>query len=418
MHAPQARTALFLGISLASLLPALPATEVSTAPVAVAQEAASMLAPIPDASKATPDVASIDRTRILKTADAALTLEPISITSFKAPASPAGPHDYYSNGDYWWPDPSKPDGLPYIQKDGQTNPSNFSEHRMALRRLRDAVAALGAAYRITGKDKYAAKAAALLKVFFLDPSTRMNPNLQHAQTVPGAFPDGRGIGIIDTLHLIEIPVAVAAMQKSPAFPTETMNGLKQWFQDYLDWMITSKNGKDEAVAKNNHSVAFWLQAAVFAAFTGDQPRLDECRREFKEVFLPKQMAPDGSFPLELKRTKPYAYSIFQLDNMTTLCRVLSTPSENLWTFELPDGRGIRKAVAYLEPYLADKSNWPLKPDVMAWEGWPSRQSALLFAGVAYNEPKYLALWEKLRPDPSNEEVQRNIAITQPILWVD
>ena len=183
-------------------------------------------------------------------------------------------------------------------------------------------------------------------------------------------------------------------------------------------MITSKNGKEEAAAKNNHSVAFWLQAAVFASFTGDESRLEECRKKFKEVFLPNQMAPDGSFPLELKRTKPYAYSIFQLDNMTTLCRVLSTPQENLWNFELPDGRSIRKAVAYLEPYLADKTSWPLKPDVMAWEGWPTRQSSLLFAGIAYNEPKYLDLWMKLHPDPNNEEIQRNIAITQPILWLD
>ena len=404
------------------MFPTVDATEATTAPVS-APEATStqtnqLLTPIPNNSKAMPDLASIDRQRILKAADAAMSLSPISITQFKASASPAGPHDYYSNGDYWWPDPTKPDGLPYIQKDGQTNPSNFSEHRMALRRLRDAVAALGAAYKITGDDKYAAKAASLIQVFFLDPETRMNPNLQHAQTVAGAFPNGRGIGIIDTLHLIEIPVAVASMQKSPSFPSETVKGLKKWFQDYLEWMITSKNGKEEAAAKNNHSVAFWLQAAVFASFTGDESRLEECRKKFKEVFLPNQMAPDGSFPLELKRTKPYAYSIFQLDNMTTLCRVLSTPQENLWNFELPDGRSIRKAVAYLEPYLADKTSWPLKPDVMAWEGWPTRQSSLLFAGIAYNEPKYLDLWMKLHPDPNNEEIQRNIAITQPILWLD
>jgi len=364
-----------------------------------------------------PDIAAIDRNRILKAADAALALPPISITQHKAKASPAGPNEYYSNGDYWWPDPNKPDGLPYVQRDGQTNPENFNEHRMALRQLRDAVAALGAAYRITGNEKYAAKSAELLKAFFLDPGTRMSPNLQHAQTVPGAFPDGRGIGIIDTLHLIEVPVAVGAMQKSPSFTPEINAGLKKWFQDYLDWMITSKNGKDEAAAKNNHSVAYWLQAAVFATFTGDQTRLAECRRQFKEVFLPNQMAPDGGFPLELKRTKPYAYSIFQLDNMTTLCRVLSSPGEDVWNFQLPDGRCIAKGVAYLQPYLADKSKWPLKPDVQAWEGWPTRQSSLLFAGIALNRPEYLELWKKLKPDPKDEEIQRNIAITQPVLWI-
>lgn len=130
------------------------------------------------------------------------------------------------------------------------------------------------------------------------------------------------------------------------------------------------------------------------------------------------MAADGSFPAELKRTKPYAYSIFQLDNMTTLCQVLSTPEDNLWKFELPDGRNIHKAVAYLYPFLADKSKWPLKPDVMAWDGWPARQSSLLFAGLAFDEPSYLDLWKKLPPDPADEEVQRNLAITQPVLWVN
>lgn len=370
-------------------------------------------------SAATPvriDVAAIDRERTLKAAKAALTLPAITITKHRARLSQGGPNDFYSNGDYWWPDPTKSDGLPYLQRDGQTNPENFNHHRLAIRQLRDAVAALGAAYKIKGEDRYAAQAAELLRVFFLDPATRMNPQLNYAQAIPGVSP-GRGIGIIDTLHLIEVPPAIDAMRKSPAFPAESIVGLQDWFRDYTEWMITSKNGKEEAATKNNHAVAFWLQVAVFARFTGDEARLTECRRQFKEVFVPDQMAADGSFPLELKRTKPYAYSIFQLDNMTTLCQVLSTPGGNLWKFELPDGRGIRKAEAYLFPFLADKSKWPLKPDVQSWEGWPARQSSLLFAGLALDSPKYLELWQKLKPDPTDDEVLRNIAITQPVLWI-
>ena len=141
-----------------------------------------------------------------------------------------GPNDFYSNGDYWWPDPTKTDGLPYIQRDGQTNPENFNQHRLAVRQLRDAVAALGAAYKLTAEDRYAAKAAELLRVFFLDPATRMNPHLNYAQAIPGVS-SGRGIGIIDTLHLIEIPPAIEAIQTSAAFPKETHAALKQWFGD-------------------------------------------------------------------------------------------------------------------------------------------------------------------------------------------
>ena len=380
---------------------------------AVSHERLQLLYP---SSKLRVDVIAIDRERILKSADAALEMPPITITTYHARFSEGGPNDFYSNGDYWWPDPTKTNGLPFIQRDGQTNPQNFNQHRSAVRQLRDAVAALGAAYQITGEDRYAGKAAELLRVFFLDSATRMNPHLQYAQAVPGRSP-GRSTGIIDTLHLIEVPVAVEAIKKSRAFPTETLVGLKKWFGDYLDWMLTSKNGHEEAAAKNNHAVAFWLQVAVFARFTGDEARLAECRRQFKEVFVPNQMALDGSFPAELKRTKPYGYSIFQLDNMTTFCQVLTTPADNLWLFELPDGRGICKAVSYLQPFLADKSKWPLKPDLQAWDSWPARQPFLLFAGFAFNESKYLGLWQKLPPDPADEEVRRNIAITQPVLWI-
>jgi hypothetical protein len=362
------------------------------------------------------DVGAIDRERILKAAAAALTMEPVAISKFTAKLSEGGPNDFYSNGDYWWPDPAKSDGLPYIQRDGESNPGNFVEHRLAMRELRDAVAALGAAYKITGEDRYVVKAVELLRVFFLDPKTRMNPHLKYAQAIPGRSP-GRGTGIIDALHLVEVPVAVEAMQSSPAFPPEVLAGLKQWFRDMAEWMTTSKNGREEAAAKNNHAVAYFLQLAVFARFIGDEAKLTECRRQFKEVFVSAQMAPDGSFPAELRRTKPYGYSIFQLDNMTALCQALSREGDDLWAFRLPDGRGIGRAMEYLYPYLADKSKWPKKPDVQAWESWPARQPCLLFAGLALGESKYVDLWKRLSPDPTDAEVRRNIAITQPLLWL-
>ncbi len=362
------------------------------------------------------NVAAIDRDRILKEADEALAASPVTISSSRAKLSEGGPNDYYSNGDYWWPDPSKPGGLPYIQRDGQSNPDNFKDHRVAMRKMRDAVAALGAAYKLTGDYRYAAKAVEFLHVFYLDEPTRMNPNFQFAQAVPGRSP-GRGTGIIDGLHLVEVPPSIEAMENSAAFPPDVLSGLKDWFGAMARWMETSKNGREEAAAKNNHAVAFYLQLAVFSQFAGDQARLEDCRRQFKTVFVPDQMAPDGSFPRELARTKPYGYSIFQLDNMAALCQVLSQPDDNLWTFTLPDGRGMSKAMNFLYPFLADKSKWPRQPDVQAWNDWPSRQPSLLLAGLALGETKWAGLWKKLTPESSNEEVRRNIAITQPLLWL-
>ena len=407
---------LYNGLARISLRLASGKTVVSVASAGLETQFLNVTNTATAVAELTLDVAAIDRERILKAARAALGIEPLTITKFRAPLSEGGPNDFYSNGDYWWPDPTKPNGLPYIERDGESNPDNFSQHRLAMRDLRDAVAALAAAYKVTGDDRYVTKAVELLRVFFLDPRTRMNPHLKYAQAIPGRTP-GRGIGIIDALHLIEVPLAIEAMQQSPAFPPEVLAGLKQWFGELAEWMVTSKNGREEAATRNNHTVAFHLQLAVYAGFTGDEAKLSECRRQFKEVFVPNQMAVDGSFPAELKRTKPYGYSIFQLDNMATLCQVLSSDRDDLWTFELADGRGIRKAMAYLYPFLADKSKWPLKPDVQAWADWPSRQPGLLFAGLALGQQPYLDLWRNLPPDSTNAEVRRNIAITQPLLWI-
>jgi len=369
----------------------------------------------PAASKVEVNVGEHDRVRILKLADEALIQKPLTITSDLAKYTTGGSNDFYSNGDYWWPDPSKPDGVPYINRDGETNPNNFVAHRIAMRTTKDAVAALAAAYKITGDDKYVVKAAELLKVFFIDPATKMNPHLAFAQAVPGRT-QGSKSGVIDGLHLVEIPVAIKTLEKSKAFDPELSKGLHAWFGEMKQWLLTHKNGIDEGESTNNHAVAYFLQVAVLSDFVGDKETLAKCRTKFKDVFINVQMATDGSFPRETARTKPYAYSIFQLDNMVTLCKVLSTPEENLWNYEGPEGRSIKKAVAWLYPYLADKSTWPRKPDVMAWDGWPSRQPALLFAGLAYNESKYIELWKKLPTDPTNLEVRRNIAITQPVLW--
>jgi Alginate lyase len=365
------------------------------------------------------NLAAIEHDEILKEAAAALKQPPITITKYRAKLSEGGPHDFYSNGDYWWPNPNTSNGLPYIRHDGKSNPANFVAHRRCVVDLREAVAALAAAYKITGDDKYVTKAAELLKVFFLDPKTRMNPSLKYAQAIPGVS-TGRGIGIIDTLQLVEVPLAIEAMEKSPAFPPEDLAGLKKWFRDYVIWMTTSKNGRDEAKTTNNHAVAFWLQIAVFAQFAGMEKDVAESQRRYKEVFVPKQMAENGSFPRELARTKPYGYSIFQLDNLCLLCQALSTPDDNLWDFQLPHGRGIRKAIAFLYPYLADKSKWLAdghRKDVQSWDGWPVRCPALIFGGLAFHDQKYLDLWLKLPAKMPNDEIQRNIAISQPILWV-
>jgi hypothetical protein len=143
-----------------------------------------------------------------------------------------------------------------------------------------------------------------------------------------------------------------------------------------------------------------------------------CRKRYKEILLPNQMATDGSFPRELKRTKPYGYALFNADAMATVCWILSTPQDDLWKFETPDGKSMRKGVEWIYPYIADKSKWSLKPDVMYYEFWPVRSPILLFGGLALDKPEYLELWKTLEANPTNEEVLRNLPIRQPLLWVE
>jgi alginate lyase len=376
----------------------------------------SLVSTLSFAQRTTLDVASFDRARVLKAANQYLKEKPITITASHSSRSAGGLHDFFSEGDYWWPDPSNPNG-PYIQRDGMSNPNNFVDHRRYLMRLSIHVPALVAAWKLTNQKDYAEHATRHLRAWFIDAATRMNPNLQYAQAIHGRF-TGRGIGIIDTIHLVEVARAIEMLEGSRALSEAEMKTIKQWFSDYLNWMTTSKNGTDERDARNNHGTCWVMQVAAFASLVGDDRLLDYCRNRFETVLVPNQIATDGSFPEEKRRTKPYAYSLFNLDAMTTVCQILSTPTDNLWTFQLPDGRGIARAIAYMYPYIKDMKSWPLKPDVMYHENWPMRHNSLLFAGTALNRPEYIELWQMLPADSDVDEVIRNFFIRQPVLWVN
>ena len=351
------------------------------------------------------DLAAFERPRVLAAANKYLAEKPVTVTATSSPRSAGGKHDFFSEGDYWWPDPKNPDG-PYIQRDGMTNPDNFVEHRRAMVRLSLIVPALAAAYKLTRDKKYSAAAITHLRAWFVDDATRMNPNLQYAQAIKGRF-TGRGTGIIDTLHLVEVARAAWFLDVAE---------VKPWFAEYIKWLTTHKYGTDERDAKNNHGTCWCTQVAAFAHLTGDREQTGYCRNRLKTLLIPNQMAPDGSFPEELRRTKPYGYSLFNLDAMAILVQTLTTKEDNLWKWQLPDGRGMAKAVAWMYPYMADKKTWPKPPDVMYDKEWPIAQPSLVFAGVALDKPEYLGLWKKLDHDPTVEEVLRNWPVRQPVLW--
>ncbi len=362
------------------------------------------------------NLARVERERIISAADKYLLEEPVTVTATRCERSQGGLHDFYSEGDYWWPDPENPDG-PYIRKDGQTNPDNFTAHRLDLINLSIWVPALVAAYKLTGDEKYADHALKHLLAWFVDPATLMNPNLMYGQAIMGRV-TGRGIGIIDTLHLAEVARAIAVLEDLEYLEGSDLQGIKNWFARYLEWMTTHEYGIAERDNGNNHSTCWVVQVGAFASLGDDQEQLAFCRDMYRKTLLPDQMAVDGSFPRELARTKPYGYSLFNLDAMAMAVQILSTPEEDLWKFELEDGRSIGRGIEYMYPFMVDKSSWPLDPDVMYHDDWPVRHPFLLFGGLALNKPEYIELWQSLDPDPQVGEVIRNFPFRQPLLWIE
>ena len=362
------------------------------------------------------DLLEVEKPRILEKAASYLDEKPVTVTANLAERSEGGPHDFYSEGDYWWPDPENPDG-PYVRRDGMTNPDNFVAHRRAMVRLSEIVGTLVSAWIATGEDRYADRANDHLQAWFVDEETRMNPSLLYGQAIKGKV-TGRSIGIIDTIHLAEVARGAKILGEAGALPAEDFLAVKAWFSDYLDWLTTHPYGTREQHHPNNHGVCWSMQAGAFADLVGRTDVLDWIRNQFKTVYLQEMMAEDGEFPKELARTKPYGYSLFVLDAMAMVAQIASTSDDDLWTYALPDGRGMAMGLEFLFPYVQDKSAWPFGEDVLYWDEWPVRHPSMLFGGLQLDRPEYIDSWQSLEADPTTPEVIRNLPIRHPLLWVD
>lgn len=396
---------------------------------------------------------------ILERAERDLNAEPLTITSFPAEESAGGIHDFFSEADYRWPDPSDSDA-PYIGRDGYSNPDNFNEHRRALNRMSIIVSNLCSAWILTRDKKYAEAILPHIRAWFADPETMMNPRLDYAQATHGRT-TGSNYGIIDTIHLVEVVQVLSRLRDAGLLPEDLEEATKAWFYKYTDWLFKDPKGIKEMRCGNNHGVCWILQVGNFAKYVGWTEMEMFARNRFKYKFLP-EMAEDGSFPMELARTKGYGYSLFNMDVMVGVCQTLSTPDDDLWTFVTDNGRNIVQALDFMYPYIADKSLWPKDPDVMFWEEWPVAHPSLVFAwnrfhcdhkalsklpaavvvkefgkapsgssigGVAPSEElervsrpvrivsDWFEKWAELEHFPENEEVIRNLPLRNPVIWI-
>ena len=333
---------------------------------------------------------------LIADADKALKAGPFSVTDKTLTPDSGDKHDYMSMGPYWWPDPDKPDGLPYINRDGQVNPEYRKGGTDAQRRgkMTGALEKLCQAYYFSGDEKYAERAALLLRTWFLNPETRMNPNLNFGQAIPGRT-KGRGIGIIESACFTGVVDDIGLLAESAAWTDADQKGMEAWFAAYLDWLLTSKHGRDEDRTTNNHGTYYDMQVASFALFTGKPEVAKKVLEAAKARRIATQIEPDGSQPHELRRTKSFGYSNMNLRGMFHLARLGEHAGVDLWHYRTDDGRSIRGALDYMAPFAdpAKKKEWshqqlkgfkPISLLPALWQG-----------ALVYKDPKYSRLIDKL-----------------------
>jgi hypothetical protein len=325
--------------------------------------------------------------KLTRDADKASVLGPWSVME-KSQIPPSGDrHDYMSLGRYFWPDPSKPGGLPYIQRDGETNPEvdSITDNKY-FGQMCKATGTLSLAWFFTGEERYAGRAALLLRTWFLDPEKRMNPNLNFGQMVKGKGEKGRPSGLIEMRGLVDVMDAAALLEGSESWTAEDVKGLKQWFREYYTWLMTDEIGRKEYATTNNHGVWVNVQAGAIAFFIGQRDSAEQQIEAAKLSRIAVQITPEGQQPRELQRTRSLHYTLFNLDAFFSLAMVGSRVGVDLWHYETADGRSIRKALDWVLPFVTGEKEWTYQQ--IDEEALDKFYPVLLQAWSVYGDEKY------------------------------
>ncbi len=329
---------------------------------------------------------------LIKDADEALAGGVYSVT-FKNLVPPSGSkNDYMSMGPYWWPDPEKPDGLPYIRRDGEVNPERENLDSASKNKMINAVRNLSLAWFFTEKKAYAEKAAELLRAWFLDPETLMNPHLNYGQSIPGRT-EGRFIGIIDGRSFAVLVDAIALLETSGALTEDEKTGLRNWFEGYFLWLTESEFGKEEDNYKNNHSVAYDVQACGIAYFLGKDDYVRQKVSEMPKRRIDPMIEAYGSQPHELIRTKAFGYSVSNLRNFFDTGELGLKVGVDIFSYTNPKEGSLQKALDYLIGYIGREADWPYE-QISGWESTENNLGLLVRrAARIYKNQDYQNLWE-------------------------
>ena len=294
--------------------------------------------------------------QLIRDAKHALMFKPVSVMSKKDLPPSGDKHDYMSIAPYWWPNPNTANGVPYVRRDGEVNPEtqNFTD-KTVLPGLSSRIYHLALAYYFTGKEAYAAHASKLIRVWFLDTATRMNPNLNYAQSVKGVT-NGRAEGVIDTRHFMHIMDGIQLLKASSVWTAKDQAGMEAWVTDFIQWLGNSTIGKEEMNAPNNHGVWYDAQLLAYAGFMRDTNLIKTIYTRVMSR-LDKEMDAQGSFPLEMKRTTSLHYSVFILNAYSSLATRFQQLGLDLWQAKTASGKSLKKGFDFILPYLLKKQQW-------------------------------------------------------------
>lgn len=296
---------------------------------------------------------------LLAEADQALTLHPPSVMQKKTMPPSGDKHDFVSQAPYFWRDTNSPNGH-YVRRDGQRNPeSNESSDAGNLGKVCSSAHTLALAFYFTGDEKYAAKATEIIRVWFLNPATRMNPNLNFGQGIPGEV-TGRPEGLISARGLVELMDALGLLSAAQAWTTVDQSAMTAWIGDYFDWLTTSKIALEEGRAANNHGTFYDTQVVALALYLGKIEVARNLVLKDRENRIARQIEPDGRQPRELSRTLSFDYSLFNLRALSDLASLGQTAGVDLWHYQTADGRSLLKALEYMASYANPEKVWPDK----------------------------------------------------------
>ncbi|WP_299064243.1 alginate lyase family protein [uncultured Polaribacter sp.] len=298
---------------------------------------------------------------LLQKADSLLTVKPFSVVNKTGLPPSKNKHDYMSIGPYWWPNPNTANGLPYIRKDGEINPetrNNFTDY-VEKNNFISAVKTLSKAYQTSNKKKYATKNLALIKAWFLDDETKMNPNVNFGQYIPGKS-EGRCFGIIEFGGITAVLQFLDVAKANNLLDKKTEQGMYDWFLEYSNWLQNSKLGKEEATRKNNHATHYDVQLLTILMYLNKVDEVKNYLSTTTKARIFSQIEPDGSQPLELARTKSFSYSVMNLHGFLELAELGQKVGLDLWNVTSKDGRSIKKGYEFMLPYITNKKKWEYK----------------------------------------------------------